>query len=97
METASRARRVFAALVMLFGLIGWQWGHAEDKDMVTVDVHELYNVAFDACMYAALKESLAALANGTIEILATEEELQQQVTPCVIDTLTEMGIKSLPL
>ena len=97
MDTTPRARRGLPALVMLLGLTGWQWGHAEDKNMVTVDVHELYNVAFDACMYAALKESVAALANGTIETLATEEALQQQVTPCVIDTLTEMGIKSLPL
>lgn len=96
MKTTSSCRRVLTTLLMAIGLTAGQWGYGEDKEMVTVDVHDLYNVAFDACMYAALKDSVASLASGAIEKIATEEALQQQVTPCVIDTLAEMGVKSLP-
>ena len=97
MNTILITKRALIALIMLSSWVAWQGGHAEEKEMVSVDVRDLYNVAFDACMYAALKESITALADGTIESLATEEELQQQVTPCIIDTLTDMGVKSLPI
>ena len=96
MNDKARAGYLLASWVMLFSLFGSQWCYAKDKEMVTVNVHDLYNVAFDACMYSALKEGLSALSDGNVEQLPTEEELQQQVTPCVMDKLFEMGIKSLP-